>query len=404
MLEPAQDNDDQMTPAKHRELLNESDEAPAIVYRWTPISQTDDFASALTALLAATCTEGVGVVIQIPANCVVNLGASVITLNARGSLTIVGGEGSRVCGSGYCVFHVRGRKTRLVLSNLSLHHTCVRADKREIGACVFSLASSSVTLHACALQSENGFALWAVQYSKLNLRSCSVRACRRSGLVAFGDADIAALHCSFVGNSIHGVCARGRVRLRVEDCSFESNGVRALYAYQASGLVMKGCSVLGTRDPNQSAVSVQCQGASQTISITGCRFSDNAGAALTIGGAALCSVDVSGCINVRADGVEEPLEPIFGPDNLLEEGKEEEMGEGGSKTWHYNVDDTDAGWRKYPNESTAKIEEAFLHFLESPSHSSLSLDLEHSSYSLCFESMTQTNVYTHFSRAIRRGT
>ena len=308
------------------------------VFTWAP--SDDDFVTALSAVLASSSSSSSSSLkgglrslrIHLPAGSVIVLGEESITLSQNSMrLAIVGlGEGCRLVGSGYCLFHVRGRKTRLSLTNLVMHHTCVRTDKREIGACVFGLAQSTCELHGCALTSEAGFAAWVVQRATLTLTECKITSIRRSGLVAFGDAVVSVADSNVVGNFIHGICSRGRVRLRVENTLFESNGVRALYAYQACSLLLKGCVVRGTRDPTHSAVSVfHCQGVSQPLYITSCRFADNAGAALTIAGvtASVLRGNIADCLLLCADGSEEPLKPIFSDASLaVEKEREEEEG------------------------------------------------------------------------------
>jgi hypothetical protein len=212
-----------------------------------------------------------------------------------GSPGVVAAAGSAgrpiIEGSGHCVFHVAGRKAKLVLQNIDLRHTCDRPDKRDIGAAVFVMKKTVASLRGCSVSSANGFCVWAVQTGHVELEGCApITAASRSGCVVFGSAELSLTECRLVRCAQHAVCIRGRSRLRLRGCEISDCGVRGVYAYNNVAVDMLDCAITGTASAAHAAVDFysSADGAPASkwpllplsLRMQRCTVSDNAGVGL----------------------------------------------------------------------------------------------------------------------------
>ena len=156
----------------------------------------------------------------------------------------------------HSVFHIGGRKAKLVLDNVGIIHECERDDPKDIGACIFGLYRSDVILNDCILVSMHGFCVWGVQSSVLSLTSCGLIAAARSSCVLFGKATLR-MKGGAVNGKIHGICSRGDTTLDVENTSFVGCGQRAVYAYHGCALRMQGCRIRGCSSADHAAVDIK---------------------------------------------------------------------------------------------------------------------------------------------------
>ena len=111
--------------------------------------------------------------------------------------------------SGHSVFQCGGRRARLILDNIVIEHTCFREHHKDIGACIFGLNQSLITITNCQLRSHHGFAVWGVQRANISLESCDISSASRSGCVSFGRSCLSVAHCRIHHCRLHGVCTRG---------------------------------------------------------------------------------------------------------------------------------------------------------------------------------------------------
>ena len=114
-----------------------------------------------------------------------------------------------VTSCGHSVFQCGGRRARLILENIVIEHTCFREHHKEIGACIFGLNQSLITIKNCNLQSHHGFAVWGVQRANIELEQCDISSVSRSGCVSFGRSCLSISRCRVHHCRLHGVCTRG---------------------------------------------------------------------------------------------------------------------------------------------------------------------------------------------------
>jgi hypothetical protein len=159
-----------------------------------------------------------------------------------------------IIGSGHSVFQIGGRKTSLVIENVMIVHNCTRSDKADIGACVFGLYRSTISIDNCSLTSNFGFSVWAVQQCIISISNSHICSKSRSGCVIFGKSKATFNNVIIDGCKQHGLCSRGETIVTINNSTITNSGVRGVYGYHNVTLTMLNCIVSNTMSKNASAI------------------------------------------------------------------------------------------------------------------------------------------------------
>lgn len=197
--------------------------------------------------------------IVISSNTTITITSNIIIKNNSNTLIIKGkcsNDEDRpvIIGSGHSVFQVGGRKTSLVLDNITIIHTCDRDDKSDIGGCVFGLYKSNITINNCNLISNHGFSVWAVQQCMVSVSSSSICSKSRSGCVIFGKSNAIFDTVTIYDCKQHGLCSRGETNVVINNSIIKNSGVRGVYSYHNVTLTMNNCIVTTTTNKNAAAI------------------------------------------------------------------------------------------------------------------------------------------------------
>jgi len=178
-----------------------------------------------------------------------------IKLPSPGSFLHLRGPGT-LRSTAHSIFQVGGNRQQLVLEGLDLvHETC--GDRREVGAALFVLGKSAVTVRNCSLTSHQGFGIWVVQRGRVDLVGSRVERCGRSGAVCFGDAKLSLHECVVRESGIHGVCARGRSSITLASSTILASGNRGVFAYHNVTCELHECLIANTRSSDLAGLQVE---------------------------------------------------------------------------------------------------------------------------------------------------
>lgn len=323
-------------------------------------------------------------------------------------------EETTLHGNVYCLFQVCGRKTKLTIKNIKLHHSCYHENKTEIGACIFALHQSEVEICNCCLISDYGFAIWAVQRAKIRvIGNTVISSTSRSGCVCFGQSKVMITDSIVKDCKQHGICLRGRVDLTLHAVKFIDNGVRALYGYQNARILMNNCFITGTKCLNHAAVDIDISNSmtrkickslqheeiiKYTFYIENCEIVNNNGIGLNICGdlnsrnyfiSDDCKIqsiqfrnpdpnseskeDLTDEINeIIQQGQENQIPPSIPEDTVrvvnphpFSTGPDIVMDDDDEFVWEYSVDDpstNEIGWHRYSRETCEKLENVYTEY------------------------------------------
>ena len=160
----------------------------------------------------------------------------------------------KIIGSGHSVFQIGGRKTSLHLENVIITHDCSRSDKADIGACIFGLYRSTISITNCSLSSIFGFSVWAVQQCIISISNSYIHSKNRSGCVIFGKSKATFNNVIINDCKQHGLCSRGETDVCITNSSISNCGVRGVYSYHNVTLTMLNCIITNTISKNASAI------------------------------------------------------------------------------------------------------------------------------------------------------
>ena len=186
----------------------------------------------------------------------------VIKINKPVILHLCGESASRsgeLVGTAHSIFKILGRRTKVVLENLTLSHVAFSEDKREIGAAIFGLNSANISAINCDIRSSHGFCVWTVQNAQCSLSSCRLSSPMRSGCVAFGKSSLAISHSIVKECGQHGICLRGDCSLFLDSCIVDKCLVRAIYAYDRAHVSLTSSRIQGTVDSGHAALELRGQ-------------------------------------------------------------------------------------------------------------------------------------------------
>jgi hypothetical protein len=172
-------------------------------------------------------------------------------------LKLVGiGENVSIESRGHSLIQCKGKNSNVYIENIELIHSYHNEDHKNIGAVVFAMHRSKVSLINCTLISKCGFALWCVQNTSVSLTDCYVSSKKRSGIVLFGNSKAYIYRCYIYGCAQHGVCLRGRCEADIRRSIISHCQVRGLYAYAAAKVIMEHCSIFSIFSDMHAAVEV----------------------------------------------------------------------------------------------------------------------------------------------------